>query len=437
MGKKNKNNKKYKGYHPEMAFGVIVAGDREIKCSAIYNYLVSLTDKEIVKYVNDRVKEGHHYPSIQQVTRGLVLSKYFPQLLAPLNVSSTIQRDMETINEELVPGLIYRMRIEARDGARCAQSYFAAYTTAIPKYIASCKLIRHSDGILYHICDYRVVEDEYTRELFRMILDDDNFFNEFSPIVCEGLLQLLKKYGNGDIEHDDYVRIADWYLKDLRLESSFDGAHGFLKAMSGMTEIDTLQELALEFYEEHSSSMDRMMKRFPQYDYVNRGKCDVYASISDYVKKNGEKEEDFFIEEADGKANPASHAGKRAANKAKRAEYRLKVIEAMDILFKEVQKISSDFRVLNFTPNELKTKKAHSDYIAIAFKHGDHWYILVDSLRLGEGAIFLWKGEYSKGLEVLKQARSFARETPGITHKNHYHSIENIVKYRAIIQEAL
>ncbi len=432
MGKKNKNNKKYKGYHPEMTFGVIVAGDREIKCSAIYNYLVSLTDKEIVKYVNDRVKEGHHYPSIQQVTRGLVLSKYFPQLLAPLNVSSTIQRDMETINEELVPGLIYRMRIEARDGARCAQSYFAAYTTAIPKYIASCKLIRHSDGTLYHICDYRVVEDEYTRELFRMILDDNNFFNEFSPIICEGLLQLLKKYGNGDIEHDDYVRIADWYLKDLRLESSFDGAHGFLKAMSGMTEFDTLQELALEFYEEHSSSMDRMMKRFPQYDYVNRGKCDVYTSISDYVKKNGGKEEDFFIEEADGEANSASRAGKRAANKAKRAEYRLKVIEAMDILFKEVQKVSSDFRVLNFTPNELKTKKAHSDYIAIAFKHGEEWSILVDSIKPGN-AVYIWSGEkYSHGLEIFKMAKTYARQEPGVRRKNHVQTKEFAEIYKSL-----
>ena len=436
MGKKNKNNKKYKGYHPELAGGVVGTDRGEIKCSAIYNYLISLTEEDIVNYVNDRVEHDHHYPSIEQITKGFIMQKFFPQLMAPLN-SPFIQEQMEVINTKLVPGLIYRMQVEGRDGAPGPKNYFAGYTTAIPIYIADCKLIRDRDDNLYHVCDYRMIKDEYTQSLFESIIDGDEFIEEFGDVIAKGLLQLISRYDDGNIDHDDYVRIADWYLKDLKLEGSFGGASYFMDAMSGMSKIESFQELALEFYEEHSSSMDKMMKRFPQYDYVNRGKCDVYASISDYVKKNGEKEEDFFIEEADGKANSASRTGKRATNKAKRAEYRLKVIEAMDILFKEVQKISSDFRVLNFTPNELKTKKAHSNYIAIAFKHGDHWYILVDSLRLGEGAIFLWKGEYSKGLEVLKQARSFARETPGITHKNHYHSIENIVKYRAIIQEAL
>lgn len=436
MGKKNKNNKKYKGYHPELAGGVVCTDHGEIMCSEIYDYLISLTEEDIVNYVNDRVEHGHHYPSLEQITKGFIMQKFFPQLMAPLN-SLFIQEQMEAIDTKLVPGLIFRMQVEGKDGAPGPKNYVASYTTAIPIYIADCKLIRDRDDNLYHVCDYRMIKDEFTQDLFKSIIDGDEFIKEFGDVIAKGLLQLISRYDEGNIDHDDYVRIADWYLKDLKLEGSFDGALYFMDAMSGMSKIDALQEIALEFYEEHSSSMDRMMKRFPQYDYVNRGKCDVYASISDYVKKNGGKEEDFFIEEADGEANSASRAGKRAANKAKRAEYRLKVIEAMDILFKEIQKVSSDFRVLNFTPNELKTKKAHSDYIAIAFKHGEEWYILVDSLRLGEGAIFLWKGEYSKGLEVLKQARSFARKTPGITHKNHYHSIENIVKYRAIIQEAL
>ena len=370
------------------------------------NYLISLTEEDIVNYVNDRVEHGHHYPSLEQITKGFIMQKFFPQLMAPLN-SPFIQEQMEAIDTKLVPGLIYRMQVEGKDGAPGPKNYVASYTTAIPIYIADCKLIRDRDDNLYHVCDYRMIKDEFTQGLFESIINGDEFMKEFGDVIAKGLLQLISRYDEGNIDHDDYVRIADWYLKDLKLEGSFDGALYFMDAMSGMSKIDALQEIALEFYEEHSSSMDRMMKRFPQYDYVNRGKCDVYTSISDYVKKNGGKEEDFFIEEADGEANSASRAGKRAANKAKRAEYRLKVIEAMDILFKEVQKISSDFRVLNFTPNELKTKKAHSDYIAIAFKRGEEWSILVDSIKPPDAVFFLRGGENSHGLEIFKMAKTY------------------------------
>lgn len=431
MGKKNKNNKKYKGYHPELAGGVVSTDHGEIKCSAIYNYLISLTEEDIVNYVNDRVEHGHHYPSIEQITKGFIMQKYFPQLMAPLN-SPFIQEQMEAIDTKLVPGLIYRMQVEGKDGAPGPKNYVASYTTAIPIYIADCKLIRDRDDNLYHVCDYRMIKDEFTQSLFESIINGDEFVKEFGDVIAKGLLRLISRYDKGDIDHDDYVRIADWYLKDLKLEGSFDGALYFMDTMSDLSKIESFQEIALEFYEEHSSSMDRMMKRFPQYDYVNRGKCDVYASISDYVKKNGGKEEDFFIEEADGEANSASRAGKRAANKVKRAEYRLKVIEAMDILFKEVQKVSSEFRVLNFTPNELKTKKAHSDYIAIAFKRGEEWSILVDSIKPGN-AVYIWSGEkYSLGLEIFKMAKTYARQEPGVRRKNHVQTKEFAEIYKSL-----
>lgn len=447
MGKKKKQ-KRYKGYREDLARGWVLTDDGKIYYSTIYDYILSLTNDEFNDEFDRRMKELGYFPPLEIILKKIVIKKFFPQYCGPFS-SSYVGRQLKDLEFKMIPVLCDRLFAEAKRGADDPNRIIALYVTSAYRHIALCETVE-KDGEIYLSVDPRLFpvyekDDELyashantLRVLAQTVFSPDALLVDCnSAMVCAGFLQLMLQWRT--LSHDKFHHLADWFLKTLRLEKSRKGAECTLQALNEMLDINDkeLSDLILNLYEEHSSSFDQMAAKYPELDFISHGTCQRYETIEAFAKKRGETSE-FFVEEAElGKNASSPGRTQRQINKAKREEYRQKVIKDMGTIFKEVQKYGTDFHVLNFTQNELKKKGTTSNYVAIAFKHGDHWYILVDSLRLGEGAIFLWKGEYSKGLEVLKQARSFARETPGITHKNHYHSIENIVKYRAIIQEAL
>ncbi|MBR5418841.1 hypothetical protein IK110_01145 [Candidatus Saccharibacteria bacterium] len=432
---KKKKQVRYKAYHELLAKGCVFVDDGVVKYSSIYNYILQLDQKELDEELDKRIEKYGYFPPIQKVLKPFILKKFFPQFIGPLSTEYAGQQisDMENITIPNIWGCLTKeARLGSKEAGKVTAWYLSSIFTQIAQYKVTCK-----DGEIYHVADYRINPDKYTRELLENVTRDEESLLANTILVARGFLQLL--LARKELSREELSRLAGWYLEDLCLDKSREGSKCILKALNeilGLKDKIT-SDFILGLYEDHSASFDKMIKMHPDLDFVRRGTCKRYESFDAFVKEHGETE-DFFTEEANlGEKTGGSAPSKRQINKAKREEYKEKVLKDMRTIFMEVQEFGTEFHVLNFTQNELKIRTPSSNYVAVAFKKDDEWYILVDSLRLGEGAIFLWKGEYAKGLEVLKQARSFARETPGITHKNHYYSVDNIVKYRAIIKEAL
>ncbi len=429
---KHKKGKKYKGYREDLAGGKIITDNGEIYFKQIYGYLLSQDELIIVGEVKKQIERTGKYPTIEKLVKTFIIRRFFPRLLAPL-YAADFQTPMSVIEEQLVPAMIARIFGEARGGYDKAKEFIAHYTSYVPVLIASCELTSGDDKKLRHVCDYRYYSESNARTLLESIIDNDSFRDEFEDVISKGLVQLFTRIT--EVTEDEFHQLADWYLKDLGLYRTPGKGRLFLGYLNELASGDEgMKEFALDFYEAHSDSLTPMLAANPDLDFIIQGKSVRYDSIAEYAKEHGETE-DFFIEEVGSESVPHTLREKRKAGKKARAEYHLKVVEAMDIIFKAVQAYSTECHVLNFEPNAIKDgKKPRNEYLSIAFKCDGQWCILVDSVKPGN-AVYLWRGErYADGLEIFKMAKTYAREQPGVKRKYHRKEYEFAQIYQAILQ---
>jgi len=415
--------------------GGVIVDDGVVKYTSIYNYILSLDHEALDEELDKRIERYGYFPPINKVLKPFILKKFFPQFMGPLSSEFAGQQvsDLENIT---IPNVWECITKEAKLNSKEANKVTAWYLSNIFKYISQYKVTR-KDGKIYHVVDYRINPDEYTQRLLKNVTTDKETLIANSASAASGFLQLL--LARREPSREEFHQLAEWYLKDLCLDESTVGARSVLKALNEILELKDkdVSDLILEIYEEHVTSFNKMMARFPEYNFIIRGKSEKYRSIEDYARAHPEESE-FFVEEADSEHVPSASQQKRQQKQAERSEHREKVLKSLDQLFLEVQQDgeSSDIHVLNFTPNELKTNKQHSDFIGIAFRRGDKWWILVDCIKPGIAAIYLWRGErYSQGLETFKMARSYARQEPGVVRKNHVKTREFIEIYHLLMKK--
>lgn len=438
MAKKNK--KHYKGYRGDLAKGYVDMDDgSQLKYSTVYNYVLTLTEEEIEQEIDKRVRKYGYYPSMMKVLKTFILKKFFPHYLRPYN-TEVINAAIKELEQKLILIICYRLTEETSAGARQPDAIMRYYMSYVYKLLAQYFITR-VDGKVYHVVDSRICEDDVTQATIEGLTLNPKNMLENSHVLGTGLAQIMCAAldDKAALTRDEYFTLAKWYLEDLHLQDSKEGAYILLSFMNELLEKGDkdFSDLILETYEAFPASFNKMMGRYPGLNFIIRGKSEKYASIAEYAKKHPEETE-FFIEEANGEHAISESKKKRQENKIKRNEHREKVLEALDLLFLEVQKDgqSTDIHVLNFTPNEVKTKKPNSDFIGVAFKRGDKWWILVDCIKPGVAAIYLWRGErYTQGLETFKMARSYARQEPGVVRKNHVKTRKFIEIYHLLMEK--
>lgn len=425
--------------------GITMPNGRNIALNRIYDYAFCVPLEEFAKHYKMLTVKNGHLPWFTDVIKHLITDKFYKE---EINKSIMMPKRLEEIYHQIdyqvMPAIGKRFNKEAVAGAKPSititetearsmmllmQEYLIVGKDGSKRHMAD-PILRppldcEANGYDVNIAEQEMDGQERLWEEMPIIYRRDEFYGR---CLAKGLEEVLRR--QDELEKKDFDFLVDWYLRDRGLQDNPFGSELIGRLLFDLSQsVNKVEkDLALAVYEDHSESMEIIFRRYPNYNYIIKGSAEEYSSLANFLSRSPEVR-DLFVEQAnltrvEYYRKYGRHITKSDAEKRLHLEMAL---EAMERFFNTIKK-NPDFsgiHVLNLMPNEIyevnsrTIRPTYGNYIAIAFKYGGAYYILVDSIVKG-AAVYLWRGKsYNRGLETLKMARTYVREEPDVLRAYH------------------
>ena len=400
-------------------------GKKQIMLDSVYSRIINVDRVEFVELYVETAKKAGYAPSFGSALKHLILHFYFQDELKRIMMMPGQMEGLMLLVDHVTDRIGQRLNTELTDGAKPARALSALFSTA-KTWLLKDYILVEKDGLLFHITDpvlfpekdFRRQEIEIWQEDYPKRRTDE----KYGELLFVGLCQVMDH--KAELSQENFDRLVDWYLVDRGLKDNTAGSEMFAKWLFNLSQIEENGDRLLELYESHTKPLEEIFAKHPRFNFIVKGNATEYVSIADFVRKMPEINE-LFVEEPNLEGAPGR--GKKGRRKGKNDEKKRQhldmALNAMTELFQIVQAKFTDIHVLNLRSNEIMVEnqevQPYGKYIAIAFRYGNEYYILVDSIFIGS-AVYLWHGKsYNKGLEIFKMARTYAMEEPGVIRGYH------------------
>lgn len=409
-----------------------------VSTTAIFKSLVEMGPEVYKQAFDSFIENMGALPSSEDVIFCIIVDHYYPSL--DKVEESIADKWFDMIKNSIVPSVVSRFtdkngKIDkkTREG-----KFIGAHTMRVFDVLASAVYVQKDGGHFYHILDERV-EDRKTMTA----LVERAIFSQKKPAMAyaiDGIRSAFecdaRQSKDVAIEPMDLVGIIDWYIKKTEIFTDPNAAVVLAKILYEKSQNDADKAIVIAVFEDNQEEFEKLYKRYPELDFVDRGKYEEFDTVDDFTSAAGIELAEFFAETDESSRQTYSPVKAKSGEKFDRKAYGLMILNEIDKLYEAMKPISSQIKIINIKPNSVKTRKAHvyGKLVAVAAKVDEKWYIILDSVV--PGAIYCWHDKkYLEGLETLKSSRAYARSHENIVHKNHRFDKKPLAIYKQILKE--
>ena len=365
------------------------------------------------------------------------------------NASQLAEAQYQEVIDELKPTILDPLSAyfqETAQGKILISSMRSVYREYIKTLIDHAVCVMGENGELCHTLDIEGVGGYTQKALEQTYVDIGLDVNdpEIKQLACNGFRQTCNHINRN--KPGERYHILNWYLNWFKLTESRRCICLILKHMQELCQKGRPQrDFLLDYYESNRETFNQMFQMFPQYDFIEHGKCERYRLLGDFAEKLGITMEEvynfagFFSKTASEKQVERTGHSQTGGKPTDDRTYRTAILKALDKLQRQILHHATNVEWYNIWPNDIKHKTAKivGKYIALTFQFKAKTWILVDSVEQGN-AVYLWCGEnLSEGLDVLTMNKTYAKTQEGIHHRNHaVLRTDTYEIYRKILKDA-
>lgn len=432
---------------------MILTGKGAYSVEEIERAFLRIGSEEFFDCFMASLKSKNIAPTMRETMYQIICKMYFPGLLTHVVVVYDRDNWEKFVLSKIVEPIRLRVYAKAKENRKSKEAMtYNFWYSCIGASFGSAHYAKSKDGYVLHVYDKRLDREpdpdnpkdkpgKHQETLETYIKADPEHARLMALVGIDTVFQNKKEIGS----KESMIKIIDWYISMSKMASDKSMMRQLatnLKAWSNKDD-QTIKDVTIGVFEDNQRALDEVYRTHPELDFVDRGRYQEFASVDLFAKAVGldlsSENEEFFTEAAPRERDEYSAVEKMSEatdKKEKDPDYGAKILASIDKFCLLVAPLASSVKVYNIKPNEVKKKGAEvfGEYVAIAAKVGDDWWILVDAIKSGN-AIYLWNEHgrsYLDGLETFKQSKAYAREQKSVDHMNHSSKRKTIDIYREI-----